>query len=207
MHKISANILNPLFIILLQVDKDGMRPDKLQQALETCPKDHMPKVMYINPTGANPCGNVIPHRRREEIYRICSNFDLLILEDDPYYFLQFGDTRVPSFFSMDVDGRVIRFDSFSKILSSGLRLGFATGPKPLIDRIMLHMQVSVMHTSALPQIILSQLLDKWGLEGFFKHVKNIEDFYRERRDVTQVAAQKHLTGICEWNLPGILYFY
>ena len=60
---------------------------------------------------------------------------------DAYYFLQFGEKRAPSLFSMDTDGRVLRFDSFSKIVSSGLRLGFVTGPKPLVDRIALHGQV------------------------------------------------------------------
>ena len=60
---------------------------------------------------------------------------------DAYYFLQFGATKAPSLFSMDEDGRVLRFDSFSKIVSSGLRLGFVTGPKPLVDQIVLHGQV------------------------------------------------------------------
>jgi kynurenine/2-aminoadipate aminotransferase len=53
---------------------------------------------------------------------------------------------------MDTEGRVLRFDSFSKVLSAGLRLGFVTGPKPLMERIELHMQVSTMHTSGLTQV-------------------------------------------------------
>lgn len=60
--------------------------------------------------------------------------------------------RTPSFLSMDVDGRVIRFDSLSKVLSSGIRLGFVTGPKPLLDPITYHMQVSVLHASSLSQV-------------------------------------------------------
>ena len=119
--------------------------------------------MYINPTGANPTGTVLPLDRRRQIYEIACTHDLLILEDDPYYYLQFTNgIRVPSFYSLDVDGRVLRFDSFSKILSSGLRLGFVTGPKPLIERIMLHMQVSSMHTTSLSQFIAYDLLNKWG---------------------------------------------
>lgn len=43
---------------------------------------------------------------------------------------------------MDVDGRVLRFDSLSKILSSGLRIGVVTGPQVLIDQIDLHTMVS-----------------------------------------------------------------
>lgn len=70
---------------------------------------------------------------------------MLIFEDDPYYFLQFDHkNRVPSYFSMDsdADSRVLRFDSFSKILSSGMRLGFVTGHQTLIERIVLHSQAS-----------------------------------------------------------------
>ncbi len=99
--------------------------------------------MYINPAGSNPCGTNLSGDRKREIYNICCHHDIIILEDDPYYFLQFEQTE-PSFASMDTEGRVIRFDSFSKVLSSGLRLGYATGPKEFIDRIVLHMQVRIL---------------------------------------------------------------
>ena len=71
---------------------------------------------------------------------------------------QYSEGRIPSLLSMDVDGRVIRFDSFSKILSSGIRLGFVTGPKPLMERIVLHMQSSIIHASSLSQVITNELL-------------------------------------------------
>lgn len=51
---------------------------------------HFIQVLYINPAGANPTGVSIPLDRRQEIYRIAQEYDLVILEDDPYYFLQFG---------------------------------------------------------------------------------------------------------------------
>ena len=51
----------------------------------------------------------------------------------------YTNTRVQSFYSIDDNaengGRVIRFDSFSKLISSGLRIGFVTGPTELIERI------------------------------------------------------------------------
>merc|ERR1712107_498834 len=151
----------------------------------------------------NPTGTLLSVERRKEIYQLCCEYNLLLLEDDPYYYLQFGDkeSRPPSFLSLDTQGRVLRFDSFSKILSSGIRLGFVTGPKPLIDTIVLHMQVSVLHASSLSQVITSQLLDQWGHEGFFNHVDKVEQFYKERRDKMVSAAEKHLTGLCEFSVP------
>ena len=77
---------------------------------------------------------------------------------------------------------------------------FVTGPKPLVDRVMLHVQVSVLHATSLSQFVVLELLKQWGQEGFFKHVGRIEDFYRERRDAMVAAAEKHLTGFN-------LYFY
>ena len=83
---------------------------------------------------------------------------MLILEDDPYYYLQFlQGNRPPSFLSLDTEGRVLRFDSFSKVLSSGLRLGFVSGPPQLVERIQLHMQCSVLHASSMSQIIAHEL--------------------------------------------------
>lgn len=78
--------------------------------------------------------------RRKEVLRLATVHDLLVIEDDPYYYLQFEE-RLPSLFSLCTDGRVIRCDSLSKLLSSGLRIGFVTAPTPLLDRVLLHQQV------------------------------------------------------------------
>ncbi|MCL4131115.1 UNVERIFIED_CONTAM: hypothetical protein GTU68_015955, partial [Idotea baltica] len=134
---------------------------------------------------------------------IAQEYDLVILEDDPYYFVQFDDRKnfAPSFLSLDVDGRVLRFDSFSKVLSSGIRLGFVTGPAPLIRAISLHMQASILHASSLSQVMVSELLREWTEEGFLDHTDRLQVFYRERRDCMLAAAEKHLTGLCEWSVP------
>ena len=82
----------------------------------------------------------------------------IICSLSPTATFQYSEGRIPSLLSMDVDGRVIRFDSFSKILSSGIRLGFVTGPKPLMERIVLHMQSSIIHASSLSQVVTNELL-------------------------------------------------
>lgn len=63
--------------------------------------------------------------------------------DDPYYYVYFGeDERPPSYFALELEmpelGRVIRFDSLSKVISPGMRLGFVSGPKRFIDVINNH---------------------------------------------------------------------
>lgn len=166
------------------------------------PGKAFPKVLYTIPTGANPSGVTIPNERRKKIYELCCMYDLLIIEDDPYYFLQVeGETKLQSFFSMDKDLRVMRMDSFSKIISSGLRVGVVTAPTPLLNRLQLHMQAETLHTSSLSQAILLSLLKQWKFDGFKKHVKTIQDFYRGRRDALVAAAERQLKGLAEWNIP------
>lgn len=57
-----------------------------------------------------------------------------------------------SFLSLDTEGRVIRLDSFSKVVSSGIRLGFITAAAPLIASIELHLQSSHLHAPTLSQV-------------------------------------------------------
>jgi len=205
----TLSIINPYKpkFHVIKADADGMDPDSLEKVLSQWTPGSQdptaPKFLYINPTGANPTGTVLSTSRRQRIYDLCSQYDLLILEDDPYFYLQFqpAEARPPSFFSLDTEGRVVRFDSFSKILSSGIRLGFVTGPKPVIERIMLHMQVSVLHASSLSQVLVSNLLEQWGSEGFQNQIKRVEDFYEGRRNTMVVAADKHLKGLCEYSVP------
>ncbi|NXD35166.1 AADAT protein, partial [Copsychus sechellarum] len=201
-------------IINIPSDQHGIIPKALKEILSAwSPEDvknssnHPPKFLYTVPNGCNPTGNSLTAERKKEIYQLARKYDFLIIEDDPYYFLQFEKPWAPTFLSMDVDGRVIRTDSFSKILSSGLRIGFLTGPKPLIDRVVLHIQVSTMHTSTFTQAStnppneLSQLLQQWGQKGFLEHIDRVVDFYRIQRDAMLTAADKWLKDLAEWYPP------
>lgn len=202
--------LRPLGCNLIGVETDhqGLQPGALRQALSKWkpsdsqdPKSNIPRLLYTIPNGVNPTGAVLTLERKKEIYEIAQQYDLLILEDDPYYFLQYGSEKTPSFLSMDQDGRVIRFDSFSKVLSSGLRLGFVSGPDPLIQRVILHLMVSSMHTSSLAQVLAHELLAKWSMEGFLAHLQQVVSFYESQKDAMIRSANKWLSGLAEWNEP------
>ncbi|XP_068537323.1 kynurenine/alpha-aminoadipate aminotransferase, mitochondrial isoform X1 [Anas acuta] len=203
--------LRPLGCNIINVpsDQHGIIPNALKEILSAwSPEDiksrshSLPKFLYTIPNGCNPTGNSLTAERKKEIYQLARKYDFLIIEDDPYYFLQFEKPWAPTFLSMDLDGRVIRTDSFSKILSSGLRIGFLTGPKPLIDRVILHIQVSTMHTSTFTQIMISQLLQQWGEKGFLEHIDRVVEFYKTQRDAMLVAADKWLKGLAEWYPPA-----
>ncbi|XP_008058867.1 kynurenine/alpha-aminoadipate aminotransferase, mitochondrial isoform X1 [Carlito syrichta] len=207
----TLHALQPLGCNIISVasDKHGIIPDSLRDSLSKWkpedsknPKKNTPKFLYTVPNGNNPTGYSLSSDRRKEIYELARKYDFLIIEDDPYYFLQFDKSWAPSFLSLDVDGRVIRADSFSKVLSAGLRIGFLTGPKPLIERVVLHTQVSTLHTSTFSQLMILQLLHQWGEEGFLAHVHRVIEFYNSQKNAILAAADKWLSGLAEWHVPA-----
>ncbi|KAJ3357780.1 hypothetical protein GGF32_000863 [Allomyces javanicus] len=217
-------------------DAHGLIPDALDQILSgwpaTTPK---PRVLYTVPTGGNPTGNMAPIDRRRAIYALAQKHDLVMLEDDPYYYLQFalspsdaatqqltppadqatdvalGDryasALVPSYTSLDTDARVIRFESLSKVISAGLRVGLCTGPAPLVDRIALDIQATSLQPTGLSQaVILALAQHSWhGVPaGFLAHAARVAAFYRSRRDAllkAMSAVRLVEDGLVEMSVP------
>jgi len=208
-------MLRPMGINIVGIDTDheGIKPEHFEEILanfnQRYPTFKKPKVLYTIPTGQNPSGSTATLERRKKIYQIACKYNLIILEDDPYWFLRLspptGESQnqeeLKSYFSMDTEQRVIRFDSFSKIISAGIRIGFATGPAELIYKIQLDQQSSTMHTAGLSQALVLVLLKQWGLDGLDNHILSVQKHYTSQRDAFLSSASKHLTGLCEWNCP------
>uniref|UniRef100_A0A8C9Z013 Kynurenine/alpha-aminoadipate aminotransferase, mitochondrial n=1 Tax=Sander lucioperca TaxID=283035 RepID=A0A8C9Z013_SANLU len=200
--------LQPLGCNLINVpsDQHGMIPAALKEVLSRWdpsevhkPSSTAPKILYTIPNGGNPTGASMTAQRKQEVYELARQYDMLIIEDDPYFFLQFDKPWAPTFLSMDVDRRIIRTDSFSKILSSGLRIGFVTGPKPLVDRVVLHIQASTMHTSTFTQVNETLTLHSHTL---FLSSHRVIEFYRKQRDAMITSADKWLKDVAEWHTPS-----
>jgi kynurenine/2-aminoadipate aminotransferase len=200
-------VMDPHSPVYLAVptDANGMQPSLLKSILDkwisSNSHEKRPKILYLNPTGTNPSGMNTSTARKKEIYKIAQEYDLLILEDDPYYFLHFEHENPTSLLSMDVDGRVIRLDSFSKIISAGFRIGFATGPTELIRRIEMVLQGSVIGAASISQVLVDGILRQWDFPGFDSHTQKVKELYRKRRDLMVLAAKKHLDGLAEWEVP------
>lgn len=213
----------------IQTDSGGIIPESLENLLDQWPQDgskgKRPRVLYMVPCGGNPTGTSLSEERKRRIYEIASRPEnnLVLLEDDPYYYIQFNDNdgddhdrdhdhdgaagaaRTPSFLSMDTDQRVVRFDSFSKVLSAGIRVGFTTAPLAISERLQLHIQSTILHSCALSQVVVASLLHEWGYERFIQHTLEVTKFYRAQRDAFVEAADRHLKPLGEgkvtWTTP------
>ncbi|KAG2008728.1 kynurenine/alpha-aminoadipate aminotransferase [Coprinopsis cinerea AmutBmut pab1-1] len=200
----------------VDVDDDGMSISHLTEVLEAWDEGEtpFPRVLYTIPFGANPSGVTATYETRVEVLRLARKYDLIIIEDDPYYFLYYGNLpRPPSYFSLERElggelGRVLRLDSFSKVLAPGFRLGWATGPRELLDAIERHNSISVAQASTFSQIITLKLLREWGLNGFLAHTRRIAEVYKKRRTVFNAYLERHLSGLAEWRVPDAsMYFW
>lgn len=200
----------------VETDGDGTIPESLEEVIQSCKK---PKVLIINPCGQNPKGCTLSAARRQQVYKLAQKANMVIIEDDPYWFVQFGKNkmperhmftrpRLPSLLSIDEDQRVIRFDSMSKALSAGMRIGVMTTlNKTFRDRLELGMQCSSVHTSGVSQALCLKYFEYLGLEGFQEQIDNVSYFYGKKRDDFLELVEKHLQGKATWNVPEAGMFF
>ncbi|KAJ3274095.1 hypothetical protein HDV01_003588 [Terramyces sp. JEL0728] len=203
----AISFLKPLGINFMpvEVDEHGTCVDQMEEMLKNW-KGKRPKVFYTVPIGGNPTGISITYERKKQIYKLAQKYNFLIFEDDPYYYIQFNNW-IPSYWSLDTDGRVLRFDSFSKLFGGGFRIGWVSAAPAFIERIVLHGMVTDIHPSGLSQQIIYSILNSWGIDGFVQHTRQITEYYKQRRDIFQKALQKHLAGLATWNLPDAGLFF
>ncbi|MBQ9115575.1 MAG: PLP-dependent aminotransferase family protein [Clostridia bacterium] len=161
-------------IVGVDVDDDGMNVEKLEAALKANPEA---KLIYIIPTFQNPMGITTPLEKRKAIYALAKQYNVMILEDNPYGELRFSGKDVPTFKSMDEDGIVIYCGSYSKVLSSGLRLGFVCAPKTVLSKMIVAKQVEDVHTNVLSQLICEKFVTS---DKFEPHLDSVRALYRRK---------------------------
>lgn len=210
--------------IPVPMDNQGIIPEKLEEMLsnwtDRYPGIPMPKLLYTIPTGQNPTGCTLSECRKPCIYQLAQKHDILIVEDDPYYFLQMGTYVSPdkretdeqdivtqelkqnhgefvkslsrSFLDLDRDGRVIRLDSMSKTFAPGCRLGWIVGSKHLLDNYWNLHEVSIQSTCGFAQSILGGLLNRWDQDGYINWLIELRHEYTLKRNWCLDSCYRHL---------------
>jgi 2-aminoadipate transaminase len=166
-------------------------------SLEDQLKNIRPKLLYLVPTGHNPTGTSLSHEARQELLRVCAQFETIVIEDDAYGELQY-DHPQPPLRSLSKDERLVFVGSFSKILSPGLRIGWIAASEAIIKQIALIKQAADLQTSTLNQLVLSKFLKENSIEV---QVGKGVAFYRQRRDVMLRALRENLPPEYTWIYP------
>jgi 2-aminoadipate transaminase len=185
-------------VIQVAMDRDGMRIDLLQETLARLDAaGRRPKFIYTIPNFHNPGGVTMSLERRHELVRIAGEREILILEDNPYGLLRYEGDPLPTLFSLEREF-VIYASTFSKILSPGVRLGWAVAPAPVMAKMSVGKQASDLCSSSISQYFVSAYFESGPWEDY---VRSLIDIYRLRRDVMLDALADNFPREATWTHP------
>ncbi|MGH2913960.1 MAG: PLP-dependent aminotransferase family protein [Solirubrobacteraceae bacterium] len=185
-------------VVQVTIDRDGLRIDELRATLDRLQSaGRRPKFIYTVPNFHNPAGVTMSLERRRELVSIAAERELLVLEDNPYGLLRYEGDPLPALRSLD-DEFVIYAGTFSKILSPGVRLGWAAAPAPILRKLQLGKQGADLCSSSISQYFVSAYFDAgpWG-----EYINSLLEIYRRRRDVMLDALAEHFPREAEWTRP------
>ncbi|HWI22727.1 MAG TPA: PLP-dependent aminotransferase family protein [Baekduia sp.] len=186
-------------VIQIGIDEDGMRIDELEATLDKLAEQgRAPKFIYTIPNFQNPGGVTMSLPRRKRLIEVARERELLVLEDNPYGLLRYEGDALPTLYSLDGGEYVIYLGTFSKILSAGLRLGWAVAPPPVYEKLNLGKQSSDLCTSSLAQHFVLAYFAEGRWESYLGELK---ETYRERRDTMLSALERHFPPQATWTRP------
>jgi 2-aminoadipate transaminase len=185
--------------IQVDCDRDGMRIEDLEEVLARLDEEgRRPKFVYSVPSFQNPAGVTLSLERRRRLVELARRRELLVVEDNPYGLLRFGGEPLPPLYQLDGGDFVIYIGTFSKILSPGIRLGWAVAPPPVMEKIVLGKQASDLCTSTLTQ----HFVREYFAEGRWReYVESLVGIYRARRDTMVESLREHFPAQATWTEP------
>ncbi|WP_062480728.1 aminotransferase-like domain-containing protein [Variovorax boronicumulans] len=193
-------------LISAPIDANGVKTDELEKLIA----EHKPKFVYLIPTFGNPSGAMLSLERRKKVLELAVKYQTLIVEDDPYGDLYFGEAPPPSIMSLskDVPGSrelLAHCGSLSKVLSPGLRIGWMIAPPELLAKATMCKQFSDAHTSTFAQATAAQYLKSGRMPGTLAHVREV---YGQRAQAMGAALKRELGDAVSFTQPnGGLFFW
>ena len=186
---------------LVSAPVDGQGVDT--EALERLIVEHRPKFVYLIPTFGNPSGGLLELARRTAVLQMAVKYQTLIVEDDPYGDLYFGEAPPPSLLALSsgVPGSrdlLVHCGSLSKVLSPGLRVGWMVGPPELLARATMCKQFSDAHTSTYAQATAAHYLRAGRLPATLAKVRAV---YAERAQAMAQALRQDVGDALEFVPP------
>lgn len=164
---------NPKFVEVA-MDDDGMVMEELEKKLQEHPDT---KFIYTIPDFQNPTGRTLKLERRKRMIELANEFDVLIVEDNPYGAIRFAGEALPPVKHFDTENRVIYISTFSKIFAPGLRLGWICADESFIEKYVAFKQTADLHTDSFAQRITAKYVELYNIED---HIDKIKAVYKER---------------------------
>jgi 2-aminoadipate transaminase len=183
----------------IPMDADGLIVDSLAERLDDGLR---PRLLYVIPEYQNPSGRTLPLARRAALVELCRRHGVLILEDVAYREISFDGSALPTLWSLAPDV-VLQAGTFSKVLSPGVRLGWAAGPRDAIAALAAAKQTSDQCAGALGQ----RIVEEYGRAGLFeRRLPSARALYASHWRATERALRAHMPGGVRWSEPAGGFF-
>lgn len=186
----------------VSVEPDGMNMNELENALKT---EKNAKFIYTIPNFQNPTGVTMSLEKRKQLYALALKYNVLIVEDNPYGEIRFAGENIPTVKSLDTEGIVIYAGSFSKVLSPGMRVGYAIAPKAIISKMTVCKQIADVHTNIWSQVVADKFMKECDFEA---HLERIRAIYRNKYALMSSLIDKYLLPEISYNpIEGGLFIW
>jgi GntR family transcriptional regulator/MocR family aminotransferase len=181
----------------IAVDRDGLKVEEFRKLL----KRRKIKMIYTTPLHQYPTTVNLAAARRLELYQLCYDHDVLILEDDYDHEFHYTNQPPSPIAAHDPAGLVLYVSTFSKILFPSARVGFMAVPQFLASEVSKLKRIS----SRQNEQIMQDAIARWMLSGGFeKHLRKMRRTYDHRR-LSFVQDLENLQAQCpqlDWITPG-----
>jgi len=158
-------------------DENGMIMEELEDILKN--NDRV-RFIYVIPDFQNPSGRTWSIERRKRLIELANEYNVAIIEDNPYGELRFEGEYYPAIKHYDTEGRVIFLGTFSKIFCPGLRLGWVCAEEEVLNKFVLAKQGSDLQSSTISQMQVAKFLEEYDIEA---HIEKLKKVYKKRRDL------------------------
>jgi 2-aminoadipate transaminase len=180
------------------LDDKGMQPDAMKSALENLKRQSLrPKFIYMVPSFQNPSGVTLSEKRRKRIIEIALQYNVPIIEDAAYHALRFEGQAPPLLASLDTQ-RVIHINTLSKVFNPGVRIGWVTASKEVIDTLALAKQGQDQCSTTIGQYLALAFASRGLLE---RQTSSAVRIYRRKRDALLAALEHYFPERAHWTKP------
>ena len=186
--------------VSVETDNQGMRMDSLESALKANPNA---KLIYTVPDFQNPTGITLAADRRRRMVELAEQYDVMIVEDSPYFEIRFEGQFIPAIKSFDTYDRVIYLGSFSKTLCPGVRLGWVVAGKSVTERYRVLKEATDFQAGTVAQYQAVTFLQDYSMD---EHLKTSRRIYQGRRDAALEAIKKSFPDEVSYTRPEGGYF-
>lgn len=179
----------------IPMDDNGMIIEELEKALAVNPNT---KFIYTIPDFQNPTGKTMSIDRRKRLMELATQYNIPVVEDNPYGELRFEGKIMPSLKCFDPNNLVILLGTFSKIFAPGMRLGWVIASPEILKKYNIAKQGADLQCSSIAQREINMFMEMYDIE---EHINKIIKVYGGRKKLMIDTIKKEFPSNITYTNP------